>query len=172
MFGFTIRFTKKRLFIFFSALIIPAILFSAYTLGENKAKPAVNLNADSKTQRIDFLENYGWEPLADSETVKKTVIPIVFDKVYSRYNELQLSQGFDLTKLKGQTIKVYSIKINNYPDDSEYVFATLLVKDGKIVGGDIHSTALNGFMHGFKIDWFDTKFLTKYHYLTIFVQIK
>ena len=97
------------------------------------------------------LKQFDWQVDKAYETVKDTVIPSEFDDVYKAYNNIQLSQGFDLQEHKGERVKLYNLKINNYPQNSEYVFATLLVKNGEIIGGDIHSTELNGFMHGFKI---------------------
>ena len=72
--------------------------------------------------------------------------------VFPKKNELQKSQGFDLTDYAGKSVTIYNYKVLNYPENSEYVYATLIVLDGVIIGGDIHSTELNGFMHGFKID--------------------
>ncbi len=37
----------------------------------------------------------------------------------------------------------------NYPDQTGTVYATLIVYDGEVIGGDIASSALDGFMAGF-----------------------
>ena len=58
-------------------------------------------------------------------------------------------RGFDLTRFAGQTVNRYVYEIEN-ADDTEYpTYATLLVADGRIIGGDISSTAPDGVMHGF-----------------------
>lgn len=64
------------------------------------------------------------------------------------YNDLQKSQGFDLEKHKGKTVKRFSFKIENYPDVAEDVFADILFSDGEIIGGDICTRSLDGFMEG------------------------
>lgn len=147
MFGFIIRFTKTRLFLLLSALLIAALIVAALSL--NGSTGTSGADAATLRQRVRFLKQYRWECDKNSEECKKTLIPAQFDEVYQSYNRLQIEQGFDLSPLKGKTVKIYSIKITNYPNDSEYVYASLLVRKGKIVGGDIHSTALGGFMHGF-----------------------
>ncbi len=151
MIGFTAKITRFRLIAAIVLLLIPFLLIAIFNSGNAAAQTDFNLDAGTAQQRIDFLKQFGWECDEKSEEVKTTVIPSEFDEVYSVYNELQIEQDFDLGPYKGQSVELYSIKINNYPQDSEYVYASLLVKDGKVIGGDIHSVALDGFMHGFEL---------------------
>ena len=152
MIGFTAKITKTRFFTALAVILIPLLIFSATYISRMQKNTDINLEGKTSAQRVEFLKQFGWECGNTEETVKDTVIPSVFDNVYEAYNNIQLTQGFDLSKYKGESAKLYSIKINNYPANSEYVYATLLVKDGIIIGGDIHSTELNGFMHGFAIE--------------------
>ena len=152
MIGFTAKITKTKIFIGIAILLIPLLTFSAIYINRINKPEIVNLNGKTSAQRIAFLKQYGWEANKDNEDEKDTVIPTKFDNVYDAYNSIQLSQGFDLSAYKGEKVKLYSIKINNYPKNSEYVYATILVKGDTIIGGDIHSTELNGFMHGFKLE--------------------
>ena len=71
--------------------------------------------------------------------------------VFLRYNELQVSQGYDLLQYSGQELTRYVYQVTNYPDSSGTYYATLLVKDGQIVGADIASSTKNGVMHGLKM---------------------
>ena len=151
MIGFTAKITKTRLFSAIAIILIPLLIFSAMYITKAKAKENVSLEANTTEQRIEFLKHFGYAVEDNSETVKDTSIPSEFDNVYDAYNSIQTAQGFDLSDYKGQTVKLYNLKITNYPKDSEYVYATLLVKDGIIIGGDIHSTSLYGFMHGFEM---------------------
>ena len=68
--------------------------------------------------------------------------------MFSRYNDLQKSQGSDLTKYAGKTVIRYVYRVNNYPDATEPVYDTVLVYKNKIIGGDITNTAPNGTMQG------------------------
>ena len=61
------------------------------------------------------------------------------------------AQGFDLEPYAGQICTQYVYKVENHPGDDQ-VYATLLVYGDEIIGGDIASTAVDGFMHGFAAD--------------------
>ena len=44
----------------------------------------------------------------------------------------------------------YTYEITNYPNYEGKVIANILVYRGKVVGGDICSADINGFIHGFE----------------------
>lgn len=104
--------------------------------------------AGTNEQRIAFLESFGWQVSDEPEESGDVVIPSEFDGVYERYNELQAEQGCNLRRYAGKRCKRYSYAVLNYPDE-ESVRANLLVHDGRVIGGDICSLELDGFMHGF-----------------------
>ena len=98
----------------------------------------------------DFIENYGW--LADYSECEKTSvnIPYIFDDVYKDYNVLQMSQGFDLEGYKGRAVLKYTYRLLNFPEyeNDDNVFINVLLSDGVIIGADILSTSINGFITG------------------------
>ena len=99
--------------------------------------------------RIDFLKQFGWEvDTAPIEEVEVTV-PAEFDKVYTSYNELQLEQGFDLTRYQKKKVMRYTYRITNYPDYDGDVYVNMLVYKKRVIGGDVCSADVNGFIHGF-----------------------
>lgn len=59
------------------------------------------------------------------------------------------SQGLDLSKYKRKDVTRYTYKITNYPDYDGTVYANILVYRGKVIGGDICSADVNGFVRGF-----------------------
>ena len=84
--------------------------------------------------------------------MREIVIPEEFDDVYLRYNELQKKQGLDLSKYRSKRVKRWTYIIKNYPGYSETddcVRINLLVFDGCVIGGDVSSVELDGFMHTF-----------------------
>ncbi|MEG1460266.1 MAG: DUF4830 domain-containing protein [Oscillospiraceae bacterium] len=95
-----------------------------------------------------FLESLGWEvsraPLEEHEAV----IPQKFSNVYSAYNELQIAQGYDLSKYSGLSVTIYTYAVKNYAGFNGEVVADLYVLNYEVIGGDVHSLALDGFMHG------------------------
>ncbi len=112
----------------------------------------VRTSGDSSSERLDFIRQFGWEVEEDPVAVEDVIIPSQFGDVYENYNALQLQQGFDLLPYAGRVVKKWTYAVTNYPgysDSSVYVRITLLVCQGIIIGGDVCSVELNGFMHGF-----------------------
>lgn len=112
----------------------------------------VSLKASSNQERENFFRHFGWEIAEEPIEIKETVIPQEFDKTYSDYNVIQKEQGLDLEKYKGKRVKSWSYEILNYPgyeNSDGAIRGNLLTYDGKIIGGDICSVELGGFMHGF-----------------------
>ena len=107
--------------------------------------PDVTTNGD----RIAFISQFGWE--VDGEPVEEVSVsvPEDFDAAYKRYNEIQLSQGLDLSKYRGKEVVKYTYSVKNYKDSDGAVYINLLVLKNKIVGGDISSADGNGFVYGF-----------------------
>lgn len=102
----------------------------------------------SAEDAAEFLKSYGWEVDAENVHTQQTVIPNEFSEVYERYNALQLKQGYDLTKYKGEQVIQYTFTVKNYKG-GDNIEAHVLAWGGKIIGGDLCNTELNGFMKGF-----------------------
>ncbi len=112
----------------------------------------ISLKASTHQERVDFFSQFGWKIADEPSEIKETVIPEEFDSTYEQYSTLQKDQGFNLEKYKGMRVKAWSYDILNYPgyENSDGVIkGNLLTYDGKIIGGDICSVELGGFMHGF-----------------------
>lgn len=106
--------------------------------------------AETEEERLNFLAYYGWQTDGAPREFYEVTLPKKFDRVYENYNDLQKSQGFDLTRWRGKTVMKYSYRITNYEGYEGDVYATLLVYKNRVIGGDIASAALDGFMHGFE----------------------
>lgn len=155
MFVWSLKLSKREIIIFavgIAAFIL--LVFLLLTPGGASATSledsGYTLTADSADSRARFLSQFGWETESDPTEVREIVIPAQFGDVYNEYNELQKKQGFDLEKLRGERVKKWTYVITNYPNVSGAVVANLLIKDGKVVGGDISSAEFGGFMHGFE----------------------
>ena len=101
--------------------------------------------------RVQFLKEFGWDVNAAPTESGQVRIPETPSEVYSRYNTLQKSQGYDLMNFAGKTVMRYVYKVNNYPGATEPVYATLLVYKNKVIGGDITDTSAKGTIRGFKM---------------------
>ena len=150
MFIFTFKATKKRAVIFF---IAACLIVGAFMFAQSLQKSAsVSAEADEKTgisnneQRVFYLESMGYLVNPDPLETEEIQIPDDFGDVYSRYNELQKAVGFDLEPYRGEHCMRYTYQIHNF-DEAEYtVYADLITKDGRVMGGDICSRELDGFM--------------------------
>ncbi|MEA4831637.1 MAG: DUF4830 domain-containing protein [Oscillospiraceae bacterium] len=103
------------------------------------------------SDRIEFLKKFGWEVDPEVIEISEVTVPSVFDAVYTKYNELQKGEGLDLSKFRGKKIKRYTYIIKNY-DYNGTVYANLLVYRDTVIGGDVCSADVNGFLHGFTKD--------------------
>lgn len=105
---------------------------------------------DSTEARVKYLAGLGWEVDAGSETARTVTLPDEVSGVIAQYNALQKQQGFDLEPYAGKEIESYTYELMNYPNGEESVVAQLFVYKGRAIAGDIHSSALGGFMHSIK----------------------
>ena len=101
--------------------------------------------------RLEYIHSWGWEVDPEPEEEREAKIPNTFDSVYQKYNEIQKEQGLDLEKYKGKRVNVYTYLVKNHPTGEDGVRLTLIVYKDKVIGGDVASARLDGFMHGFKM---------------------
>ena len=128
-------------------VLVAAILLTALILFRgNKTSDGVSTSEG----RAAFLQQFGWEIDPASEDVRTVQLPQVLEGMLLRYNEVQLKQGYDLTGHLGETCQQFTYRVLNYPDKEQTVLATLYIQGDRVIAGDIHSTALNGFLQGFK----------------------
>ena len=145
----TAKVNLKKIGIALAAAVGVIVLLIALLGGGNTAQtaaPAVSGN-DS---RVQFLADLGYQVNASPTQSGQVRIPQEESDVYSRYNEMQKQNGYDLSPYAGKTVMRYVYKVTNYPDATEPVYATLLVYKNQIIGGDITDTAPKGKMSGLK----------------------
>ena len=145
----TIRVTRKtrtRALILGGCLLLILLLLLGRSAGNGALFAGGKVS--STEDRVSFLAACGWTVDAASEQVQAIHIPEAFSPVYEDYNELQRQQGYDLADYRGRDCRLYSYQVTNWPDENQHVLANLYVYKGRIIGGDIHSTNLDGFMIG------------------------
>ena len=116
----------------------------------------VSASADQKgvktnEDRVAYLESFGWTVEPEPLAVEELLIPEEFDETYTQYLELQGSQGFDLTQYCGKRVKRYTYVITNYPTGETGVQAGLLIYKNTVIGGDVLSPQLGGFIHSLEM---------------------
>ena len=98
--------------------------------------------------RIKFLEQFGWQVKPEAVHSVEVTIPEEFDKILSAYNEIQKRQGLDLSKYRKKNVQRYTYEITNYDGYNGTVYANILVYRNKVIGGDVCSADVKGFLHG------------------------
>lgn len=130
-------------------LIIAAALSLIVIVRTRGGVLSAHFNVTTTAGRAEYLAALGWEVDPRTETAQEVTLPRTFDGVFADYNALQLRQGFDLRPYAGLECTVYSYLVTNYDADWP-VLAQVYLYRNRIIAGDIHSTALDGFMHGIR----------------------
>ena len=114
--------------------------------GNDSSQPTAAPSMASNDGRVQFLQNLGWQVNASPAESGQVRIPREQNQIFTRYNELQKSAGYDLSQHSGKTVMRYVYKVTNLPGATEPVYATLLVYKDQVIGGDITDTAAKGSM--------------------------
>lgn len=134
---------KTRLAAGAIALALAVGVLALAALG-GRASSAMAPEDDALTHCLDCLEGFGWEV---AETPVSTETGILSTELSQDYLDLQRQAGFDLTDDLGANITRYTFEILNYPTGEAGVLADLLVRDGTVIGGDVRTSGLDGFLH-------------------------
>ena len=129
-------------------LVVAAVLVAAILLRGCGQGPDVSTTEG----RQDFLRELGWEIDAATEDIRTVQLPQTLEGTMAEYNAMQEKQGYDLKQHLGEQCQQVTYLVTNYPDDSQTVLVTLYIQGNRVIAGDIHSTALNGFLHGLKME--------------------
>ena len=143
-----LNFKKTGLLLAAAAALLLALilLMGGHEETAKTSAPAMDVNQN----RVSFLQDMGWK--IDPEPVEsgKVKMPRDTSPVYERYNNLQKSQGYDLSSFAGKKAMRYVYQVHNYPGATAPVYATLLILGDKIIGGDITDTGTGGKIRGIK----------------------
>ncbi len=150
MFIYTVKFDRKKaIFIVIMAFLIlfGIIMLASIDYPPKSDNKSTSISSDEKG--ANYLASLGWKvetPAMKKETV---LIPKKFTDVFNKYNALQQSQGYDLQNYAGKEVDLYTYKVTNH-ESTDTVYAQLYVYKNKVIGGDIHSSSIDGFMCGLK----------------------
>lgn len=154
MFIFSVKASKKKIFIVLAVILLvvtSVIVIQKFINTEPKVSSGGNeyvLCAKTNEDRITFLEQFGWKVNPEPIEIKDVTIPAEFNDVYIQYNNVQKEQGLDLEPYAGKCCKQWVYSVKNYPQQPD-MHATILVFENKVIGGDLSTAALDGFMTGF-----------------------
>ena len=95
--------------------------------------------------RVAFISQFGVS--VDSEPLESVEfsLPKDFDRIIAGYNEIQRSQGLDLSKYKNKKVTRYTYSVKNYADYDGEVTVNLIVYRSTVIACDISSASPDGF---------------------------
>ena len=146
----SLKANRKRILAFLVLAVIVA-LACFFLQGRGEEEQVQPIPGGTNEERVAYLQSFGWQVQTEPTETREVMIPAEFNDVYTAYNAMQKAQGFDLEPYAGESCTQYLYKVENYPNETE-VYATLLVYGEQIIGGDVASTKVDGFMHGFAPD--------------------
>ena len=148
MFVLSMKTTRPRM-IAVCVLTVLLLVTVVSLSGQNAAVATGVPVAVDDVARREFLATLGYEVVPDKCEVREILIPAESDPAFAAYNALQQEAGGDLTDYCGKRVKCWTYTVTNYPGE-ESVVARLYTYKDNIIGGDISSTAQDGFSHGLK----------------------
>ena len=152
----TAKLSKQKLLLIAALLVAVVVVLCLCLHGSGNssetpdtAQEPVAVDVKTNEGRVAFLASFGWEVAEEPVQTQEVRVPAEENEVFQRYNELQRSQGYDLTQYAGKTLRRYVYTITNYPGGEGTYYATVLVYKNEVAGGDVCSAAQNGVMHSF-----------------------
>lgn len=150
MFIYTVKASTLK---FFACIILCiAVLVLLITIGSTQTVYAsaggreINYGGmKTNEDRVRFIEEFGIKVKGEPVSEESFTMPDDFDRVISGYNQIQKTQGLDLTKYARKRVTHYAYEVTNY-DSGGTVYVNLLVHKNRIIAADISSMHDGGFV--------------------------
>ena len=159
MFVYSLRASTLKFFAVVCVALTALIMMIAFIPGYDGEQGFIATGSEKeiryekiKTEedRVNFLSQFGWKVSGGAIERADITVPEEFDKIFTGYNEIQKRQGLDLSRYKGKDVTRYTYEITNYEGEEGKVYANVIVYRNKVIGGDICSGDVKGFIHGFE----------------------
>nr|WP_325240372.1 DUF4830 domain-containing protein [uncultured Oscillibacter sp.] len=141
----TAKFSRKKAV---GAVVLMGVVMAALIIltGRAPEEPEAPLpKLSTNEERVAYLQSLGWEVEPEPIETLQFLLPAELEEPYRSYNELQLSQGFDLTRCCGKQVARYTYAVTNHPGQSEGVQANLYVCEEHPAAGDVCASGAKGF---------------------------
>ena len=145
----TAKVDKKKIAVIFVG-IVAVIAALVLLFGGDRQEIPSSSTVSSNEDRVEFLAGLGWEVAASPVESGQVRIPAAEGEVFLRYNSLQKCMGYDLSPYAGKTVMRYVYTVKNYPGATEPVYATVLISNNRVIGGDVTDTSADGVMQSFQ----------------------
>jgi len=150
MFIYSVRASTLRFFTVITLTIAALVAIVFFTTSEATAFASssavdfdgIKTNEDRLKFISQFVDGVSGEP-SESETFS---VPENFDRIMLAYNEIQKSQGLDITKYKNKKVTRYTYEVEKWGTDEIPAFVNLIVYRNKVIACDISSKDPTGFV--------------------------
>lgn len=147
---FIIEVREIKLFVTLSkrtlCVILALMVISIIIIGQLSTAATRGIDGSINAKRCEYIKDLGYNIDETAIFVKNITIPSEFSDVYLKYNQMQESAGFDLSRYKGESAVLYTYKIT----DEEDMLINLIVQNGVVIGGDVSSVRIDGDMKPLK----------------------
>lgn len=150
MFIYSIRASTLKLI-----ALIGVCLTVIFTISALDSNTAVYASVGGKTvnyggiktdeDRVNFIEGFGLKIVKEPSEVTEFAMPAELDRVLLGYNEMQKSQGLDISKYTRKRVTHYAYEVTNYDYEGK-VYVNLLIYRNRIIACDISSGNPEGFV--------------------------
>ena len=137
---------------FFGIVVLTiAVLVGALAFGNTAVEAAASATVKfsgikTNEDRLEFISRFGIEVAGEPCEVKSFSVPENFDKIIAGYNELQKSQGLDISKYKNKKVTRYTYETDGYGDYKGKFYVNLIVYRNTVVACDVSSADRGGFV--------------------------
>ena len=137
---------------FFGIILLTlTVLIGAIAFGNSAVEASASVGVKfsgvkTNEDRLEFISRFGIEVAGEPAEVKSFTVPENFDKVLSGYNELQKSQGLDISRYKNKKVTRYTYEIDGYGDYKGKAFVNLIIYRNTVVACDVSSADNGGFV--------------------------
>ena len=152
MFVYSVRASTLKFFAFI--LVTVALLVGIVVWGGADSvfamSDATEINYSgikTNEDRLAFIKGFGIEVNETPTEEKSFSMPDSFDRVIAGYNEVQKSQGLDLSKYANKKVTRYTYEVTNFADAERTVYANIFVYRNRIIACDVSSAEPDGFVY-------------------------
>ena len=150
MFIYSVRASTLRFFaviILTVATLVGIVFFARSEASAQAAATEVDFSGiKTNEDRLAFISKFVTGVSGEPKESVSFTIPKNFDRILLSYNEIQKSQGLDITKYKNKKVTRYTYELENYENSGERVFINLIVYKNKIIACDVSSANPEGFV--------------------------
>ena len=150
MFIYSVRASTLRFFaviILTIATLLGIIFFTRSEAVAANSATEINFSGiKTNEDRVAFISKFVSGVSGEAIESVSFSIPENFDRIMLSYNEIQKSQGLDITKYKNKKVTRYTYEVEKWGEDEVPVFVNIIVHRNKIIACDISSQDPKGFV--------------------------